>query len=198
MPQPFWDRDDPRSRLLTATVRLIGGTGIHAVSVADVAKHARVSRAAFYQRFEELEDAAEHAYREIVDWFAGEMDAAFRVDAPWPQRIARLVDRGTELLHAHPGLAQFLFHDGPECGTRTDTLREEARRRFEPFLDDAWIGLGGADLPRSTNQATVATAFELMGAAIRRAGPQAAWEARDAALAALALPFLPETPPARA
>ncbi len=95
------DEDDPRSRILAATVECLGRYGIAKTTVDDAAKAAGVARATVYRHFP---DGKEQLIAEAITWAVGRFfhDLAVAVDdAP---DFATLVERA--LVHAHRAVEQ--------------------------------------------------------------------------------------------
>jgi len=152
-------------RLRRATVAAIAEAGYPAVTVADIVRRARVSRAAFYVHFADKEDAFLAATREGGQLMSGQVVAATRaVPAGAPDEdVLRAGCRAfLEFLAHEPAFARAFYVDMPTAGPRAVERFERAGRRFADMTatwharartrhpdwpavpGDAYLGLAGA------------------------------------------------------
>ena len=154
-----------RERLLRAVVAAVAGSSYAEVTVADIVRRARVSRAAFYAHFTDKEDCFLSAAREggqLMDsWIVG----ATRAAAPGTsdEEVLRAACRAfLGFMSAEPEFAKIFYVDMPAAGPRAvaqlaraqhryadlnQAWHERARRHHPdwPVLpDDAYLGLAGA------------------------------------------------------
>jgi AcrR family transcriptional regulator len=156
---------DQRKRLLGAAVATVAESGLRGVTVADIVRRARVSKAAFYAHFTDKDDcvlaASTHGWNLMVD----AVRAATREPAPDadPEQAWRAGCRAyLRFLADEPAFARIFYVDVPAAGdegvVRHDAAthqfarinqewHEQARRRHPgwptvPF--DAYIALAGA------------------------------------------------------
>jgi AcrR family transcriptional regulator len=120
-------------RLRRATIAAIAEAGYSAVTVADIVRRARVSRAAFYAHFADKEDAFLAATREGGQLMSARVVAATRaVPASAPDEdVLRAAFRAfLEFLGHEPAFARVFYVDMPAAGPRAIERFELAGRRF--------------------------------------------------------------------
>ena len=125
LPQDFVDRNH-RNRLLAAAIEAIAECGYPAVTVADITRHAAVSRGAFYRHFSDKEDCFLAAYDIAVEWLWERVEATIAATMGWAQGVANSVERLLDLLAADPRLARICtveaFVVGPVAVARHEAL----------------------------------------------------------------------------
>jgi AcrR family transcriptional regulator len=152
-------------RLRRATVAAIAEAGYPAVTVADIVRRARVSRAAFYDHFADKEDAFLAATREGGQVMSDRVIAATRAvpsGAPDEDVLRAACRAFLEFLGTEPAFARVFYIDMPTAGPRAVERFEQAGRRFAVMTakwherarvrhpewpavpDDAYLGLAGA------------------------------------------------------
>jgi len=154
-----------RQRLLTATIAAVAEQGYGSLTVADIVRRAKVSRAAFYAHFSDKEDcfmaATDHGGNLLL---AATVAATHDLPASTPpEGVLRAGCRAyLGFLADEPAFARVFFIDMPAAGARAvsrlDQASEEfaqlnkewhdhSRKRFPDWPDvpyDAYLGLSGA------------------------------------------------------
>jgi AcrR family transcriptional regulator len=180
-----------RERLLRAVVAAVAEADYAVVTVADIVKRARVSRAAFYNHFSDKEGCFLAAAREGGQLMDSRLVDATRAVAPGAsdEAVLRVACRAfLAFMSAEPEFAKIFYVDMPAAGPRAvDQLaraqyryadlnqawQERARRRHPdwPALpDDAYLALAGAT-------------FELVKARVRAGQTGAVPELEDTMVA---------------
>jgi len=152
-------------RLRRATIAAVAEAGYAAVTVADIVRRAKVSRAAFYAHFADKEDAFLAATREGGQLMSGRVVAATRaLPAGTPDEdVLRTACRAfLDFLAHEPSFARVFYVDMPAAGPRAVERLDLAGRRFAAMTatwhqrardrhpdwpavpDDAYLGLAGA------------------------------------------------------
>lgn len=161
-----------RRRLLAAVIAAVAESGYHAVTVADIVRRARVSRAAFYQHFSGKDDCFLTATAGGWQLLTGRVITAARAvpdDAP-PEDVLRAGLRAfLGFLADEPAFARVFYIDmppaGPTAAERVHVAAEQyaginrrwherARRRnpdWPAVPGEAYLALAGstAELVRS-------------------------------------------------
>jgi AcrR family transcriptional regulator len=152
-------------RLLAAVIAAVAESGYHSVTVADVVRRAKVSRAAFYAHFADKEDCFLAATRHGGGLLVEAVVTATRSvppDAP-PEAVLRAGCRAfLGFLADEPAFARVFYIDMPAAGAgavaRMDAAQhrfaelnrewhDRARRRCPEWPEvpyDAYLGLSGA------------------------------------------------------
>lgn len=121
-----------RQRLLAAAVAAVAEQGFLAITVADVVRRAKVSRAAFYAHFADKEScflaATEHGgdllMEAVVSATKAEPDAE-------PEDVLRAACRAyLRFLTDEPAFARVFYIDMPAAGAGAVTRMDAAQRRF--------------------------------------------------------------------
>src|SRR5215469_6791395 len=102
-----------RRRLLEAAVAAIAERGYASLAVSELTRRAGVSRATFYELFEDKHDCALEAQAWAVEnlrvAIAGAASGAEASSADWPLAVAAAVGAALEFAAAHPGQARLVL-----------------------------------------------------------------------------------------
>ncbi len=121
-----------RERLLRATVAVIADKGYPAVSVADIVRHAKVSRAAFYLHFRSREDcflAATRRGGRLLYQAVTQASHAVR-DAPDEEVLRAGIRAVLRFLADEPDFARVFYIDMPAAGPVAVERLQDAGFRF--------------------------------------------------------------------
>lgn len=130
---------DQRRRLLAAAVARVAEKGVQGVTVADIVRAARVSRATFYAHFTDKDDcvlaAGAHGWAQLVDAVTGAA-RALPADAD-PERQLRAAFRAfLRFLADEPAFARLFYIDLP--AVPDGVARHDAATRQFARLDQQW------------------------------------------------------------
>jgi AcrR family transcriptional regulator len=129
-----------RQRLLTATVSAVAEHGFGALTIADIVRRAKVSRAAFYAHFTDKEDCFLAATALGGDLLIEAVVSATRempADAA-PEAVLRAGCRAyLRFLADEPAFARVFFIDMPAAGVSSVDRLDNADNRFAD-LNHAW------------------------------------------------------------
>jgi AcrR family transcriptional regulator len=138
-----------RERLLRAVIAAVATTGFADLTVADIVRGARVSKAAFYIHFADKEDCFLAATREggrlMIDQVT---DAARRLPpgTSAEEALRASIAAFLEFLAREPAFARAFYVDMPAAGPRAVERIETALHRFAE-LNRAWHLRGRLDHP---------------------------------------------------
>lgn len=134
MPAAVNVTDDHRSRLLTGMVDAIAELGYADIAIADVVRHARVSKRTFYEHFSSKEDCLLALYEAQSARVLAEIEAAIAGVAPGEGRV--LVGAAVYLatLQSRPGLLRTLLVEILHVGPRGLQVRRQVMRQFVDLL----------------------------------------------------------------
>ncbi len=118
-------RASQRERLMVALVEVVDRQGLQATTVAHLIKRARVSRAAFYEQFESLEDCFLQTYDTHTARAGVQLLAAYdAAGESWPKRIDAGMRAFTAAAAVWPAAARVCLSDiltaGPAAGERNE------------------------------------------------------------------------------
>jgi len=149
--------ESQRERLLAATVTVVAANGYRGATVTAIVREASVSSRAFYEFFDDKEDAFRAAFDAVVEHLGEVLVAAVAEgDGDWADQVVLLLTTLTEFFSAEPELAQFCLL---EPATATPEIIAHFRAtvlRGVPFLER---GRGeradGGSLPPSTEDSII-------------------------------------------
>jgi len=137
----------PRARLTGGLAEAIAEKGYAAATIADVVRHARVSKRTFYEHFEDKEACFLALYSdssdemiELIEQAAGAVRAAESADepaeaaTPWEGRVAAAARAYFERLAAEPALTRAALVEVQAAGPKALKLRREVQRRYADLL----------------------------------------------------------------
>lgn len=142
---------DHRRRLLDAMAHAVAGKGYAAVTIADLAAEARVSKRSFYEHFADkpacLVALYEAASRQSFDVLKGALDP--RRD--WHQQLEQALRAYFETLACNPPLLRTLFIEIIALGPEGLAARRRTTQAFADFI----VEVVGPGLPREQAVAIV-------------------------------------------
>ncbi|HEV2708384.1 MAG TPA: TetR/AcrR family transcriptional regulator [Pyrinomonadaceae bacterium] len=126
--------DEYRDRLLEGMAAALGEKGFAEVTIADIARHARVSRRTFYEHFDTKQDcllalyvaSSERALARIAD----SIDPSLDLDA----QIAKTTEVYFSSLQERPGVLRTLLVEILAAGPRGLEVRRQINRRYADLL----------------------------------------------------------------
>jgi len=101
--------DSQRARVLAALRTLVAARGLGRVTVAEVVRHAGVSRKTFYELYASKEACFADLYGRELDRLLGPAVAAFAGDDPWAERLRGALGTLLGGLAADPEAARICF-----------------------------------------------------------------------------------------
>jgi AcrR family transcriptional regulator len=132
------DSDDAgnahRNRLLTGMAAALAEKGYAAVTIADVARHARVSKRTFYEHFGDKRQCFLAVYTTVSDRLLAHVGAAAADELPWPERIRAAVRAYLGAMAAEPMLTRTMLLEIQSVGPDGLRLRRDVHRRFAALL----------------------------------------------------------------
>jgi AcrR family transcriptional regulator len=194
-----------RDRLLRAVIAAVGRTGFRDVTVADIVRGARVSRAAFYAHFSDKEDCFLAATRQGGLMMADRVMAAVRrqpADASAEATLRASIAAFLQFLVEEPTFTPVFYIDMPMAGPLAVRQIEAALHAFAG-LNRAWHERARRDhpawpvVPYQAYYALAGATTELVRAEVRRGRTDTMTSLEDT-LVALHLAVLagrPWTPP---
>ena len=129
-----------RERLVRAVVAAVAESGYPAVTVADIVRRARVSRAAFYTHFTDKEDCFLSASREGGELMVSRIIAATRAlpAAAADEDVLRVACRAfLAFVSGEPEFSKIFYIDMPAAGPRAWERLDAAQHRYA-VLNQVW------------------------------------------------------------
>ena len=142
---------DHRRRLLDAMAQAVAGKGYAAVTIADLAAQARVSKRSFYEHFADkaecliaLYEAASHQSFEVLR-------QAIDPARDWHEQVEQALQAYFETLACNPPLLRTLFIEIVALGPQGLAARRRTTRQFADFI----VGITRSSLPLAQATAIV-------------------------------------------
>jgi AcrR family transcriptional regulator len=123
-----------RDRLLAGLGASIAEKGYAATTVADVARHARVSKRTFYEHFEDRGACLEALCLLVTDRMLDVIERSREPDRPWSERLDAALGAYLRLLADNPALTRTLLMELQAAGPGALRARREAYRRYTEQL----------------------------------------------------------------
>lgn len=125
-----------RERLVCGMNAAVAEKGYGATTIADVVRHARVSKRTFYEQFDDKESCFLAAYDAASDHVLGAMALASEQAAgePWDARVERVVVAYLAAMAARPELTRTFLVEILGAGPRALARRRESMERFADQL----------------------------------------------------------------
>ena len=138
------DRDvvvlSQRTRLLDGMVRAVAERGYSAATIADALRHARVSRATFYEHFAGKEECFLAAYEMAARVHHRRVVEAAEAEPEWRHRLRAGTTEYLEALDEEPVYARALMIEVGAAGPRAAALRGEAIMRYATLQREWYAG----------------------------------------------------------
>jgi AcrR family transcriptional regulator len=122
------------TRLTGGLAASIAEKGYGATTIADVVRHARVSKRTFYEHFAGKEECFLALYEEVAGELLEVIADAAAVDAPWEERLVAAARAYFERLASEPGLVRAALVGIQSAGPRAAGARREVQRRYADLL----------------------------------------------------------------
>ena len=184
-------REAQRERLLRAVIAAVDTAGFRDVTVADIVRGARVSRAAFYTHFADKEDCFLAAARQGGLLLADRVVSAAKKapdDADAEDLLRASLGAFVDFLAEEPAFARAFYIDMPVAGPPAVRLLEAAQHGFAR-LNRAWHERARRDhpgwpvVPYQAYYALAGATTELVRAEVRRGPIDAANGLKDTLVA---------------
>jgi AcrR family transcriptional regulator len=128
--------ENPAARLMNGLVAAVAEKGYPRTTVADIARHARVSLRTFYEHFDSKEACLYSCYRSTAERALQQIEAAARPGDAWEKQVEASVHAFVAVVDAQPEFTRALIVQVPAIGPEGQKLRNEMHRRFADLLLD--------------------------------------------------------------
>ena len=152
-----------QARILHSMIEAVAERGYQETRVVDVVERAGVSRATFYDLFDDVEDCFLEAYDFVSARLFATASEAFNQnpDAPWAERVRAGMGAFLELLAAWPEGARFAIVEVLAAGPKALARRDTVLRQLTGFVE-AGRSQSSLELPGITSVAIVGGIHELL------------------------------------
>jgi AcrR family transcriptional regulator len=125
---------EPRVRLVGGLLAALPEKGYAKLTIADIVRHAGVSKRTFYEHFAGKEDCFLTAYERLSDRGLEAVAAAPDASAPWEEQVSEAVRTYVDFLVASPELARIFMAEIYAAGPRAMALQRQTHARFGKML----------------------------------------------------------------
>jgi AcrR family transcriptional regulator len=143
-------RKDPehahRLRLVGAMAAVLAEKAYSTVTIADIARQARVSKRTFYEHFADKEACFIAVYETLSDIVLKATLDATTGDLPWAKRLRASTRAYLSTLESQPALTRTLMMDIYAAGPEALRIRRQVQKRFADQLRRL-VALGRKDDP---------------------------------------------------
>jgi AcrR family transcriptional regulator len=132
--------------------------GYAAVTIADIARHARVSKRTFYEHFADKQECFLAVYAAASDRLLHLVDEAATPELGWREQVGVAVRAYLSALGAEPALTRTMLLEIQSAGPEALRLRRRGQQRFAKLLSERVAGGMQADPARTPISPAMATA----------------------------------------
>lgn len=123
-----------RLRVLEGLGAAVEEKGYAATTIADIVRHARVSKRTFYEHFADREECFLACFAFGSEVALDAVRNAADCEGPWPAQVRAASHAYLATLQANPALTRMLLVEVHAAGPRALALRREVLRRFAHVL----------------------------------------------------------------
>lgn len=123
-----------RLRLVAAMAALLAARAFSTVTIADIARQARVSKRTFYEHFADKEACFIACYETLSDIVLKATLDATTGDLPWAKKVRASTRAYLSTLESQPALTRTLMMDIYAAGPEALRVRRQVQKRFADQL----------------------------------------------------------------
>lgn len=161
LPEPIVAHSQ-RERILVAMAESCARKGFGATTIADIVQPAGVSRATFYELFEDKEDCFQAAMELSLADAMERVVGAFAPDKPWATLVRDSAAAFLDLLASRPAFARMALVEAPASGQRAFEMYAAGKRVLLTLLDRGRAEAVEEAIPGSAARAAIAGAESLI------------------------------------
>jgi AcrR family transcriptional regulator len=147
-----------RERLIAGLAEAVAEKGYGGTTIADITRHAAVSRRTFYEHFEGKDECFVAAFDTVTAQLRERVGEAYDAESEWPAATRAGIDAMLTFLAAEPNLARLAMVEAMVAGPVVVERYDAAVQTFLPYLKAGRKGRSKAVLKRlsdSTEEALV-------------------------------------------
>ena len=139
---------DPRERILVAMAEIVAKRGYQGTTIEHIVKRAGVSRATFYEHFENREDCLLQGFADAAEELQRRVEEAIAGAGEWPDRVKAAMAAFLDYAASNPALARTCLVEAVTAGPVAMERYEQALTSFAPLFQQGRDYLDGArELP---------------------------------------------------
>ena len=147
-----------RERLIAGLAEAVAEKGYGGTTIADITRHAAVSRRTFYEHFEGKDECFVAAFDTVTEQLRERVGEAYDAEDEWPAATRDALDAMLTFLAAEPNLARLAMVEAMVAGPVVVERYDAAVQTFLPYLQAGRKGRSKAVLKRlsdSTEEALI-------------------------------------------
>lgn len=147
-----------RERLIAGLAEAVAEKGYGGTTIADITRHAAVSRRTFYEHFDGKDECFVAAFDTVTEQLRERVDAAYNAEEGWPAQITAGIEAMLVFLASEPNLARLAIVEALVAGPVVVERYDAAVQTFLPYLQAGREGRSKAVLDHlsdSTEEALV-------------------------------------------
>jgi AcrR family transcriptional regulator len=147
-----------RERLIAGLAEAVAEKGYGGTTIADITRHAAVSRRTFYEHFDGKDECFVAAFDTVTEQLREQVGAAYKAEDDWADGIRAGIGAMLTFLASEPNLARLAMVEALVAGPVVVKRYDAAVQTFLPYLTAGRKGRSKAVLDRlsdSTEEALV-------------------------------------------
>ena len=147
-----------RERLIAGLAEAVAEKGYGGTTIADIARHAAVSRRTFYEHFDGKDECFVAAFDTVTEQLRERVGEAYKAEDEWADGIGAGIGAMLTFLASEPNLARLAMVEALVAGPVVVKRYDAAVQTFLPYLNAGREGRSKAVLDRlsdSTEEALV-------------------------------------------
>jgi AcrR family transcriptional regulator len=167
------DHGGARERLLAAITRAAGEQGYDRLTVEQVVRYAGVPSAAFYEHFDDTEQALMAAFDAFLDGLWREVYAVCETDVDWPQKVRAALDATLTYLAEAANVARVFAVEAAANLAATERQFAAVESFAAMLRDGRRLYPRATELPKPTERALVGGIASIVSRHLLAEEPQA-------------------------
>jgi AcrR family transcriptional regulator len=123
-----------RERLIAGLAEAVAEKGYGGTTIADITRHAAVSRRTFYEHFDGKDECFVAAFDTVSEQLRERVDAAFKAEDDWPDAARAGIEAMLVFLAAEPHLARLAMVEAMVAGPVVVERYDAAVQTFLPYF----------------------------------------------------------------
>jgi AcrR family transcriptional regulator len=147
-----------RERLIAGLAEAVAEKGYGGTTIADITRHAAVSRRTFYEHFEGKDECFVAAFDTVTEQMRERVDEAYKAEDEWPAALHSGIEAMLAFLASEPNLARLAMVEALVAGPVVIERYDAAIQGLVPYFEAGRKGRSDevlAGLSPSTEEALV-------------------------------------------
>ncbi len=123
-----------RERLIAGLAEAVAEKGYGGTTIADITRHAAVSRRTFYEHFEGKDECFVAAFDTVTEQMRERVDEAFKAEDDWPVATRAGIEAMLVFLASEPNLARLAMVEALVAGPVVVERYDAAVQTFLPYI----------------------------------------------------------------